>query len=181
MKTTKLITGTVLILIALACAIVMLTTRDVPKETIRETTTTTTTTTTQKPTEAASTAECTTSTTTTKKVTESRTEPNSTKHTTTMRVFVNEEYIAPEYFRIMGVISDGTYDYTWYSERVLPGKGLDIPGRHSDGNYVRDGDGYIVLASSELPKGTIIDTPFGWGKVYDSGCPYGVIDVYTSW
>lgn len=87
----------------------------------------------------------------------------------------------PEQFRKSGVIYYGGYKYTWYSEKVLPGKGLNIPSRYSDGNFVRDGDGYIVLASSDLSKGTVVDTPFGKGKVYDTGCPSGVVDVYTSW
>lgn len=84
-------------------------------------------------------------------------------------------------FRRAGVIYYGGYRYTWYSEKVLPGKGLNIPGRHSDGNFVRDGDGYIVLASQDLPKGTVVQTPFGPGKVYDYCGVSGTIDVYVSW
>ncbi len=89
--------------------------------------------------------------------------------------------MTPQEFRRAGVVYSGGYRYTWYSERVLPGKGLNIPGRHSDGNYVRDGDGYIVLASCDLPKGTVVQTPFGAGKVYDVCAVSGTIDVYTSW
>lgn len=75
------------------------------------------------------------------------------------------------------------YQYTWYSERVLPGYGLDIEGRYTDvDGFVCDGEGYICVAASSLNKGTIVDTPFGReGKVYDCGCDYGVIDVYTNW
>ena len=45
---------------------------------------------------------------------------------------------------------------TYYSQKVLPGTGLNIPGRHiaSDGT-IRDKDGYIVLASDDYPKGTV--------------------------
>lgn len=77
----------------------------------------------------------------------------------------------------------GNYQYTWYSERVLPGYGLDIEGRYTDADgFVCDGEGYICVAASSLNKGTIVDTPFGReGKVYDCGCDYGVIDVYTNW
>lgn len=77
----------------------------------------------------------------------------------------------------------GNYQYTWYSERVLPGYGLDIDGRYTDADgFVCDGEGYICVAASSLNKGTIVDTPFGReGKVYDCGCDYGVIDVYTNW
>jgi hypothetical protein len=79
------------------------------------------------------------------------------------------------------VIYYNGYIFKYYSEKVLPGEGLKIPGRHSDGNFVRDENGYICVASSDLPKGTVVDTPFGKGKVYDTGCPSGVIDVYVSW
>jgi len=77
----------------------------------------------------------------------------------------------------------GSYQYTWYSEKVLPGYGLDIDGRYTDADgFVCDGEGYICVAASSLDKGTIVDTPFGReGKVYDCGCDYGVIDVYTNW
>lgn len=77
----------------------------------------------------------------------------------------------------------GDYQYTWYSERVLPGYGLAIDGRHTDADgFVCDGDGYICVAASSLSKGAVIDTPFGrQGKVYDSGCAWGTIDVYVNW
>ena len=71
---------------------------------------------------------------------------------------------------------------TWYSQRVLPGGGLDIPGRHvNEEGFVCDGDGYICVASSTYSKGTVIETSRGMGKVYDSGCAPGVIDIYTNW
>lgn len=71
---------------------------------------------------------------------------------------------------------------TYYSQRVLPGHGLKIPGRHvaSDGT-IRDSDGYICVASSDYPKGTVVNTSLGAGKVYDSGCASGTIDLYTDW
>lgn len=84
----------------------------------------------------------------------------------------------------MGVKYFNGHRETWYSQRVLPGNGLNIPGRHvaSDGT-IRDKDGYIVLASdlSYAPRGTIIQTSLGPGKVYDTGCAYGTIDIYTDW
>ena len=81
-----------------------------------------------------------------------------------------------------GVVYDGGTRYTWYSERVLPGGGLDIPGRHvnSDG-FVCDANGRIAVASSDLPYGTSVSTPWGDGVVYDGGCASGTIDIYTSW
>lgn len=93
----------------------------------------------------------------------------------------NEMIYTPEYLMVMGVIYWGDYRFTWYSERVLPGGGLDIPGRWSDGNFVRDGDGYLCVASSDLEKGTVLETPWGTAKVYDCGCASGTIDMYVSW
>lgn len=86
-------------------------------------------------------------------------------------------------FKRMGVIHWESWRWTWYSQRVLPGGGLKIPGRHVDSNgYVCDKNNYICLASSTLSKGTILDTPFGkQGKIYDSGCARGTIDVYVNW
>ena len=70
----------------------------------------------------------------------------------------------------------------WYSQKVLPGGGLNIPGRHVDNNgYVCDENGFICLASGSLAKGTIVETPFGKkGKVYDCGCAANTLDVYTN-
>lgn len=79
-----------------------------------------------------------------------------------------------------GVINWGGYKFTYYSQSVLPGGGLNIPGRHVNaGGFVADGDGYIVIANS-APIGTIINTPFGYqGKVYDRGTYGNHMDVYT--
>jgi len=85
-------------------------------------------------------------------------------------------------FRSAGVVYWNGYRWTWYSQRVLPGPGLNIPGRHVDENgYVCDSNNYICLASSTLRRGTVVSTPFGKpGKVYDSGCAAGTLDVYTN-
>ena len=83
-----------------------------------------------------------------------------------------------------GIISYYDYRYTWYSENVLPGGGLYIPGRHGDENgYICDEDNYICLASDSLEKGTVVNTPFGkMGKVYDTGTGASdILDVYTNW
>ena len=71
---------------------------------------------------------------------------------------------------------------TYYSQKVLPGGGLAIPGRHiaSDGT-IRDADGYIVLARDDYPRGTVVETSLGAGKVYDTGSGSGNIDLYTDW
>lgn len=89
-------------------------------------------------------------------------------------------------FRSAGVIYDdnGTR-YTWYSENVLPGGGLtdlNNNGRHVDEQgFIRDGDGYLAAASNDYAQGTIVDTPFGQAKIYDSGCASGTVDMYVSW
>lgn len=82
-------------------------------------------------------------------------------------------------FRVRGVIYHNGLKFTYYSELVLPGRGLRIPGRHVNANgYVVDENGYIVLAN-DAPIGTIIDTPFGAkGKVYDRGTFGNQFDVY---
>jgi len=87
-------------------------------------------------------------------------------------------------FQTSGVVYDEYgIRYTWYSQNVLPGGGLNdlnSNGRHVDENgYICDNEGYIAVASSDYEMGTIVDTPFGEAKVYDTGCPSGTIDVYT--
>ena len=83
-------------------------------------------------------------------------------------------------FRSDGVWSDGTYRYTWYSSNVLYHYRTGEWTAGSDGIY-RDADGYVVVASSDLPQGSVVeDTPFGAAKVYDSGCASGTLDVYTN-
>lgn len=86
-------------------------------------------------------------------------------------------------FQYLGVIEEDGVTYTYYSENVLPGGGLtelNENGRHSEDGFVKDGDGYIAVASSEYEIGTVVDTPFGEGKVYDTGCAEGVVDIYVS-
>lgn len=83
-------------------------------------------------------------------------------------------------FKSAGVIYANGYRYTYYSSRVLYHyrTGEWIAG--ADGLY-RDYDGYVIVASSAHSQGTILPTPFGDGKVYDSGCAIGTIDVYVNW
>lgn len=88
-----------------------------------------------------------------------------------------------EDFRSDGVIYYGDFSYTWYSQQVLPGNGLTAlnnNGRHVDERgFVCDGDGYIAVASDDFPEGSVVDTPFGAGKVYDCGSGSGNIDIYV--
>ena len=81
-----------------------------------------------------------------------------------------------------GVVYYNGHRETYYSQRVLPGGGLNIPGRHVavDGT-IRDKDGNICIANIDCPKGTVIQTSLGPGKVYDTGCASGTVDIYTDW
>ena len=86
--------------------------------------------------------------------------------------------------RQAGVVYYGGHKETYYSENVLPGPGLAIPDRHhGDDGTIRDADGYICVATdySFLPYGSIIVTSLGPGKVYDTGCAWGTVDIYTCW
>lgn len=83
-----------------------------------------------------------------------------------------------------GVVYFKGHKETYYSQRVLPGNGLKIPGRHvatSDGT-IRDKDGYIVVAINYLKKGSKIMTSLGPARNYDRGDMTGRwIDIYTDW
>ena len=85
-----------------------------------------------------------------------------------------------------GVTYYNGHKETYYSQRVLSGKGLkrlNNNGRHvaNDGT-VRDGDGFIAIACNYLSKGSAIMTSLGPGKVYDTGSMKGKwIDIYVNW
>lgn len=73
---------------------------------------------------------------------------------------------------------------TWYSTNEAAGKATarEIPGKHiADDGTIRDEKGYICVASSDLAFYSIVMTSVGPGKVYDTGCSSGTIDVYTNW
>lgn len=83
-----------------------------------------------------------------------------------------------------GVAYYNGHKETWYSQKVLPGGGLKIPGRHvADDGTIRDENGYICVAAdpSYLSRHSRVMTSLGPAKVYDSGCAYGIIDIYTNW
>ncbi|MBO7729247.1 MAG: hypothetical protein J6S31_00130 [Lachnospiraceae bacterium] len=92
-----------------------------------------------------------------------------------------DEWYSADELRFLGVIYAGDFKWTWYSQNVLPGGGLQIPGRHVDENgYICDENDRICLASSDLEWGTIVTTPFGKeGCIYDCGCASGTLDVYV--
>lgn len=99
----------------------------------------------------------------------------------------NSNYTVED-FIYNGIIEMNGWRFTWYSEQVLPGEGLQIPGRWSDGQFVRDENGFLCVACNDLEHGTHVSTPFGDAIVYDSvGYDFdgnyvtGVVDIYVSW
>lgn len=90
----------------------------------------------------------------------------------------------PSYLRKAGAVIWKNRKYTYYTERILPGHGMKIPGRHHDKyGFVCDKDDYIVVGSNTANRGKIIATPFGkFGKVYDAGyVGTYLFDCYTNW
>ena len=86
--------------------------------------------------------------------------------------------------RTNGSIDVFGHHETWYSTNEGCGQttAVPIPGKHvADDGTVRDEDGYICVASSDLKMYSIVMTSVGPGKVYDTGCSSGTIDVYTNW
>lgn len=112
-------------------------------------------------------------------------ETSSTSNDTTLQYIepynITDNRLTPK----KGTIEFNNHIETWYSEKVLPGGGLDIPGRHVaiDGT-IRDAEGYICIAANlnYISKGTILMTSLGPAKVYDiAEAKPGIIDIYTTW
>ena len=83
--------------------------------------------------------------------------------------------------RSAGVVNWGGYRFTWYSQKTLPGGGLNIPGRHVNGaGFVCDGNGYIVAATA-MGRGTVGSSPWGAWKSYDTGVSGNTVDLYVDW
>ena len=82
-------------------------------------------------------------------------------------------------FKSQGVIYQNGTRYTYYSSNVLYHYRTPEWTAGRDGIY-RDSSGYIVVASNDYAQGAVVSTPFGAGKVYDSGCASGTIDIYTN-
>ena len=92
--------------------------------------------------------------------------------------------VSLEDFRYKGVINWNGWNWTYYLMSQFPGStSTPVEGRYvNDEGFVCDSQGYIILASVDLSPYTVVDTPFGYqGKVYDTGCPYGTLDVYVNW
>lgn len=69
---------------------------------------------------------------------------------------------------------------TWYSSNVLRHYRIGEWDAGDDGVW-RDADGYIIIASSDMPMGAVHETSLGMAKVYDTGCPAGTVDIYVNW
>jgi uncharacterized protein YpmB len=83
-----------------------------------------------------------------------------------------------------GVYYFNGHKETWYSTNEAAGQNtaVPIPGKHVDENgIIRDGDGFVCVASSDHAFYSIVETSWGLAKVYDCGCSHGMIDIYTSW
>lgn len=99
-----------------------------------------------------------------------------TSQTAIPAIYTKEEFIH------QGVINWNGWNWTYYLLSMFPGStSTPVQGKHvNEDQFVCDEDGYVILASVDLPPYTVIETPFGYmGKVYDTGCPSGVLDVYT--
>lgn len=93
-----------------------------------------------------------------------------------------EGVISIETLEVQGIIFWEGFKFSYYSERILPGPGLNIPGRHTSQGFVRDENEYLVLASNTYPMGTVLATPFGAPGVVRDYCPEcspNQLDVYT--
>lgn len=82
--------------------------------------------------------------------------------------------------RSSGVNYFGSRKETYYSSRVLRHYRTSEWTIDAEGFY-KTSDGYYVVAASDLPQGSIINTSKGAAKVLDSGCAAGVTDFYVSW
>ena len=66
--------------------------------------------------------------------------------------------------------------------KKLPGRGLNIPGRHATGDGLfRDANGLICVATTLVGTGQPIATSLGPGKKYDTCNTPNTVDIYTNW
>ena len=76
---------------------------------------------------------------------------------------------------------NGHYE-SWYSLKPVGGPGVRAPGRHLDSRGIfLDKDGYIIVATTLVKMGEIIETSLGMGKRYDTSGFADTVDIYTNW
>ena len=103
-----------------------------------------------------------------------------------LRYYDPYDYADSHLTREGGVCFYNGHKETWYSihEAGQTVTARDIPDKHiaADGT-IRDKDGYICVATNQdfYQYGDVIELSIGIGKVYDCGCAYGTVDVYTNW
>ena len=96
------------------------------------------------------------------------------------------DYTSNHLTRSNGVVHYNGHKETWYSTNEAGGQAtaISIPGKHvADDGTIRDADGYICVATHQgfYQYGDVIQTTLGPAKVYDCGCSYGTVDIYTTW
>ena len=96
------------------------------------------------------------------------------------------DYASNHLTRSNGVVHYNGHKETWYSTNEAGGQAtaISIPGKHvADDGTIRDADGYICVATHQgfYQYGDVIQTTLGPAKVYDCGCSYGTVDIYTTW
>lgn len=84
-----------------------------------------------------------------------------------------------------GFQSEGVRDFegrteTWYSSNTAYHYRTGEWEVDEEG-YYRDSKGRYIVAASDVPEGSEIQTSKGTGIVSDSGCDDGVTDFYVAW
>lgn len=103
-----------------------------------------------------------------------------------LRYSASYDYTDNHLTRSNGVVHYNGHKETWYSTNEAGGQATarTIPGKHvADDGTIRDADGYICVATHQgfYQYGDVIQTTLGPAKVYDCGCSYGTVDIYTTW
>lgn len=90
----------------------------------------------------------------------------------------NDSFYYPE-LQYTGVIYDGGLRYTWYSSNVLEHYMLSEFYTNDLGFWCYNG--YLVVATQEFSKNSIVYTPWGYGIVLDYCETPKTIDMYVNW
>jgi len=96
----------------------------------------------------------------------------------------SEPYSSSYAFTGDGFMQEGVREYkgrteSWYSSNQLYHRDT-AEWTVDDEGYYRDDQGRYVVAASDAPEGSEIETSKGTGIVLDSGCDEGVTDFYVN-